>query len=337
MGKAASIRNSANPAARRTWTLDGAIRMIFEQSDGSIWVATANQLVRFRNGQMAVFGTDQGLAADVLTAIADRSGGGFWVGTRRGIQEFRDGRFLPCDFGSQNYPSRDAQSANGFYAGLEGRTVNQVRATVVEALRESGELVGDVRPITHPVKFYERGERPLEIVTSRQWFVSTLARRDELLQRGEQLHWHPDFMKHRYKSWVEGLNVDWNISRQRFFGVPFPVWYPTDANAEIDFDSPLLPEPAELPVDPSSDVPRGFVEAQRNQPDGFVGDPDVMDTWATSSLSPQIAGHWGTEMFDHIFPMDLRPQAHEIIRTWLFSTVLRSRPPALRVAVWSHS
>ena len=236
----------------------------------------------------------------------------------------RDGRFLPCEFGSENYASRDAQSANDFYAGLEGRTVNQVRATVVEALRESGELIGDVRPITHPVKFYERGERPLEIVTSRQWFVSTLARRDELLQRGEQLHWHPDFMKHRYKSWVEGLNVDWNISRQRFFGVPFPVWYPTDAQGEIDFDTPIVPEIAELPVDPSSDVPRGYEESQRNAPNGFAGDPDVMDTWATSSLSPQIAGHWGTDLFERVFPMDLRPQAHEIIRTWLFSTVVRS-------------
>jgi valyl-tRNA synthetase len=154
--------------------------------------------------------------------------------------------------------------------------------------------------------------------------VATLAHRDELLRRGEELHWHPDFMKHRYKSWVEGLNVDWNISRQRFFGVPFPVWYPTDANAEIDFDAPIFADLASLPVDPSSDVPPGYVEAQRNAPNGFVGDPDVMDTWATSSLSPQIAGHWGTELFERVFPMDLRPQAHEIIRTWLFSTVVRS-------------
>ena len=236
----------------------------------------------------------------------------------------RDGRFLPAEFGSPEFPSQDAAAANVFYAGLEGKTVNQVRASIVEGLTQSGALIGELKPITHPVKFYEKGERPLEIVTSRQWFVATLKHREALLKRGEEISWHPDFMKHRYKSWVEGLNVDWNISRQRFFGVPFPAWYPTDASGAIDFDAPILPEISELPIDPSSDVPKGFSEAQRNQPNGFVGDPDVMDTWATSSLTPQIAGHWGTELFEKVFPMDLRPQAHEIIRTWLFSTVVRS-------------
>ncbi len=236
----------------------------------------------------------------------------------------RDGRFLPADFGAADWPTRDLDGARAFYAQLEGRTVNQVRATVVEALEQSGALIGDLRPITHPVKFYEKGERPLEIVTSRQWFVRTLEHREELLARGEELKWHPDFMRHRYKSWVEGLNVDWNISRQRFFGVPFPAWYPIDELGEIDFDRPIFPAVADLPIDPSSDTPPGFTEDQRHQPGGFAGDPDVMDTWATSSLSPQIAGHWGTELFDRIFPMDLRPQAHEIIRTWLFSTVVRS-------------
>ena len=236
----------------------------------------------------------------------------------------RDGRFLPADFGAPGWPSRDAEAAHRFYAQLEGRTVNQVRATVVDALRESGDLIGELRPITHPVKFYEKGERPLEIVTSRQWFVSTLEHREELLARGEQLKWHPDFMKHRYKSWVEGLNVDWNISRQRFFGVPFPVWYHLDADGVVDFDHPVVADPDTLPVDPSSDPAPGYDESRRNQPGGFIGDPDVMDTWATSSLSPQIAGHWGTDLFERIFPMDLRPQAHEIIRTWLFSTVVRS-------------
>jgi valyl-tRNA synthetase len=236
----------------------------------------------------------------------------------------RDGRFLPADFGSDDWPTRDLDAARSLYAQLEGRTVNQVRATVVDALRESGELIGELRAISHPVKFYEKGERPLEIVTSRQWFVSTLAHRGELLARGDQIKWHPDFMKHRYKSWVEGLNVDWNISRQRFFGVPFPVWYHLDESGAVDFEHPVVADVASLPVDPSSDPAPGFSEAQRNQPAGFIGDPDVMDTWATSSLSPQIAGHWGSDLFERVFPMDLRPQAHEIIRTWLFSTVVRS-------------
>ncbi len=236
----------------------------------------------------------------------------------------RDGRFLPADFGAADWPTRDLAAATAFYAQLEGRSVNQVRATVVDALRENGALIGELRAITHPVKFYEKGERPLEIVTSRQWFVKTLEHRDELLARGEQLQWHPDFMKHRYRSWVEGLNVDWNISRQRFFGVPFPVWYRLDEHGVVDFDHPLLADAAALPVDPSSDAAPGFDESQRHQPGGFIGDPDVMDTWATSSLSPQIAGHWGTDLFERIFPLDLRPQAHEIIRTWLFSTVVRS-------------
>ncbi len=236
----------------------------------------------------------------------------------------RDGRFLPADFGAADWPTRDLAAATAFYAQLEGRSVNQVRATVVDALRENGALIGELRAITHPVKFYEKGERPLEIVTSRQWFVKTLEHRDELLARGEQLQWHPDFMKHRYRSWVEGLNVDWNISRQRFFGVPFPVWYRLDEHGVVDFDHPLLADAAALPVDPSSDAAPGFDESQRHQPGGFIGDPDVMDTWATSSLSPQIAGRWGTDLFERIFPLDLRPQAHEIIRTWLFSTVVRS-------------
>jgi valyl-tRNA synthetase len=236
----------------------------------------------------------------------------------------RDGRFLPTTFGADGWPSRDADAANSLYSNLEGKTVNQVRAIVVEKLRESSALIGDLRAITHPVKFYERGERPLEIVTSRQWFVSTLEHREEFLARGEQIEWHPDFMRHRYRSWVEGLNVDWNISRQRFFGVPLPVWYPTDSNGEVDYDRPIVPDVRALPVDPSSDAPAGFTENQRNEPRGFVGDPDIMDTWATSSLTPQIAGQWGSDLFDRVFPMDLRPQAHEIIRTWLFSTVVRS-------------
>jgi valyl-tRNA synthetase len=191
-------------------------------------------------------------------------------------------------------------------------------------------MLGEPRAIMHPVKFFEKGDRPLEIVTSRQWYIRNGGRDTDLrgafLNRGENLVWHPDHMRHRYSNWVEGLNGDWLISRQRYFGVPVPVWYPVDAEGETVHDSPIVPAEDRLPIDPSTDVPVGYTADQRNQPNGFIGDPDVMDTWATSSLSPQIAGKWedDADLFGRIFPMDLRPQAHDIIRTWLFSTVVRS-------------
>jgi valyl-tRNA synthetase len=133
-------------------------------------------------------------------------------------------------------------------------------------------------------------------------------------------------MRVRYENWVSGLNGDWLISRQRFFGVPFPIWYRVDDAGKPCYDEILVPDEAALPVDPSIDTPPGFAPDQRDQPGGFAADPDVMDTWATSSLTPQIAGRWCVDgdLFARVFPMDLRPQAHEIIRTWLFSTVVRS-------------
>jgi valyl-tRNA synthetase len=237
----------------------------------------------------------------------------------------RDGRFAAvAGFGEEGWPCADVANANANYEQLAGKSATQARAAVVELLTASGEMVGEPRPITHPVKFYEKGERPLEIVTSRQWFVGTTPIREALLARGEELKWHPDFMKHRFRIWVEGLNGDWCISRQRYFGVPFPIWYRLDAEGNPLYDEPIVAELASLPIDPSSDCPPGFSPEQRGVPGGFIGDPDVMDTWATSSLTPQIAGRWGSDLFERVYPMDLRPQAHEIIRTWLFSTVVRS-------------
>ena len=229
-------------------------------------------------------------------------------------------------WGEQGWESRDVPRAQAAYDQLAGRSSAKARTRIVELLRESGDLVGDARPITHPVKFYERGERPLEIITSRQWFIKTMEHREALLACGRALQWHPDFMRHRFDHWVNGLTGDWCISRQRFFGVPFPVWYPVRTDGSVDYARPIVPDESSLPIDPSTDVPPGYTADQRNSPGGFAGDPDVMDTWATSSLTPQVAGRWidDPDLFARVFPMDLRPQSHEIIRTWLFDTVLRS-------------
>ena len=249
-----------------------------------------------------------------------------------------NGAFRPVTWGSTGWESRDAAAAQAAYDQLTNLSATKARARIVELLKESGDLIGEPRPITHPVKFYEKGDRPLEIVTSRQWFVKTMEFREELLARGSELKWHPEFMRHRYDNWVNGLSGDWCVSRQRFFGVPFPVWYPIEADGQIDYARPIVPDESQLPMDPSSDTPPGFSPDQRNQPNGFAGDPDVMDTWATSSLTPQIAADWlgDPDLFARVFPMDLRPQAHDIIRTWLFTTVLRSELEHDTLP-WSHT
>ncbi len=242
--------------------------------------------------------------------------------TRAVVQ--RDGRFQEAT------PDWLTGAGARFYSEIAGRYPNQARAKMAQLLSASGDLDGDPKPITHAVKFYERGSHPLEIVTSRQWYIRNGGRDDDLrkdlLARGEELRWVPDFMRVRYRHWVEGLNGDWLISRQRFFGVPIPVWYPIGEDGSIDYDNPILPGPEKLPVDPTSHAPEGYEEAQRGRPGGFFGDPDIMDTWATSSLTPQIVGHWidDPELWGRVFPMDLRPQGPEIIRTWLFATAVRS-------------
>jgi valyl-tRNA synthetase len=249
-----------------------------------------------------------------------------------------NGTLRSVAWGTPGWESRDAARAQQAYEQLAGLSAAKARARIVELLRESADLVGEPKPITHPVKFFQKGDRPLEIISSRQWFIKTMVYREELIERGRQLQWHPDYMRHRFETWVNGLTGDWCISRQRFFGVPFPLWYRVGSEGAVDYSRPIVPEYPRLPIDPSTDVPDGFSEDQRGAAGGFIGDPDIMDTWATSSLTPQIAAGWLTDedLFDRLFPMDLRPQGHDIIRTWLFTTVLRSHIEHGSLP-WSHA
>ncbi|MGJ9413073.1 valine--tRNA ligase [Aeromicrobium sp. CF4.19] len=249
----------------------------------------------------------------------------------------RDGRFL------RDVPEWIAGGTGAaLFVELAGKTTFTAREMMVQALRGSGDLDGEPEPTQRVANFYERGDKPLEIVSTRQWYIRNGGRdadlRAALVARGDEIDWKPGYMQSRYTNWIEGLNGDWLVSRQRFFGIPFPVWYRLDADGQPDHDDPIFAAEDTLPVDPASQAPPGFEESQRGEAGGFVADPDVLDTWATSSLSPELACGWerDTDLFARTFPMDLRPQAHDIIRTWLFSTVVRSHQEFGRVP-WSHA
>jgi valyl-tRNA synthetase len=248
----------------------------------------------------------------------------------------RDGRLLPAA------PSGISGAGLAAYGQVAGLPVKTARRRMTELLGEAGALRGEPEPIRHAVRFYERGEVPLEIVTTRQWYIRNGSRderlRDQLRERGRELSWHPAQLRSRFENWVDGLAGDWLVSRQRFSGVPIPVWYPVRGDGSADRGRPIVPADADLPVDPAAEVPAGYRADQRDAPGGFTADPDVMDTWATSSLTPQIAAGWSTgdDVFRQVYPMDLRPQAHEIIRTWLFYTILRAQTQTGRLP-WRHA
>ncbi|MGO2792391.1 valine--tRNA ligase [Microbacterium gubbeenense] len=235
-----------------------------------------------------------------------------------------------------------SESGQAAYAEIAGKTVFSAQKRVVELLGESGELLNVGETFQHPVKFFEKGDRPLEIVSTRQWYITNGARgedlRQKLLEVGSEVAFHPEFMRVRYENWVGGLTGDWLVSRQRFFGVPFPLWYGLDDNGERDYSRVLTPALESLPVDPTSDVPDGYTAEQRGVPGGFEAESDILDTWATSSLTPQLAGGWqrDDELWNLVAPFDVRPQGQDIIRTWLFSTMLRSVLEDDRPA-WRHA
>ncbi|MEJ2747104.1 MAG: valine--tRNA ligase [Anaerolineae bacterium] len=204
--------------------------------------------------------------------------------------------------------------AAGEFAGLPAA---EARRAIVSALAEDGLLLGE-RPSPQSIRIHERCDTAVEYIVTWQWFIRLLDAKDAFLTAGERINWQPAHMKARYRQWVENLNWDWCITRQRYFGVTFPIWY-CDNCGEV-----MTANHDELPIDPTSQQP--------NQPcpscggTSFTPEQDVMDTWATSSLSPQIVGQWFQDktLYETVFPFSLRPQAHEIIRTWAFYTIVKS-------------
>lgn len=271
---------------------------------------------------------DKGTGIIMVCTFGDATDMEWWKYYKLPLRQIinRKGSLEPVLFGVKGWQSLNPSRANEAYNQLVGLAVEKARSRIVELLQAANVLEGEPNPVTRAVKFYEKGNRPLELISTRQWYVNILDSKEELLTQGEKISWHPTFMLERYRNWVKGLNQNWCISRQRHFGVPFPVWYPVDISGKLCYEDPILASPSQLPIDPQVDIPPGYEVSQRGQPGGFIGDPDVQDTWATSSLTPQIATKWelDTERHAKLFPMDLRPQSHEIIRTWTFYTIAKA-------------
>ncbi len=244
--------------------------------------------------------------------------------------EFGTGMVMVCTFGDKTdidwwrqfdlplklsiTPYGTMNDNAGQYKGL---TLVKCREQILADLKDAGLLL-EQKPTVHVMNVHERCGTPVEFYVTPQWFIRILDIKDELLQQGEKIQWRPEHMKIRYDNWINGLKWDWCISRQRYFGVPFPLWYCKKCG------SVALAEESQLPVDPVAAAP--LHPCKKCGSTEFEPEKDVMDTWATSSVTPLINANWGEpdSIIDKIYPMSMRPQSHEIIRTWLFYTVIKS-------------
>ncbi len=202
----------------------------------------------------------------------------------------------------------------GEFAGLQ---LTQARAAIVKALDEAGLLVSS-EPVRQVVGVHERCQTPVEFQIRPQWFIAVREHADRFRARAAELEWIPPFMRRRLEDWIDGLKWDWNITRQRRYGVPFPVWFCAACA------TPVLARVEDLPVDPLADPPPAASCPACGHGE-LAADPDVMDTWMTSSLTPQVNDGWAVGGTDPaLAPMSMRVQAFEIIRTWLFYSVVQS-------------
>lgn len=272
---------------------------------------------------------EKGTGVVMVCTFGDQTDVEWWRSFNLPLRQIvgRNGCLLPLTFGTPGWESKDPGAANAVYGQLAGMYARKAQKTIVEIAENTpGVIDRPSEAISHTIRYFEKGDRPLELIPTLQWYTKIMDKKEALIEQGRKIQWHPDFMVKRYEHWVEGLNQDWCLSRQRYFGVPIPVWYKIGEYGDVRYDLRILPRPEQLPIDPLADAPEGYTNAQRDQPGGFTGDPDVLDTWATSSLTPEIATHWVMNQDRHqrLFPMDVRPQSHEIIRTWAFYTIVKA-------------